>query len=944
VGDYNLGTASGKIKVEYDGSGVAKATKSLTDLSKTQTGMRQGFKQTAAVSGAAASALAGGIALAVNKAIDFEKQISAIGAVSGASNAQLETLRKKALQLGADTVFSASDAAGAMEELAKAGVPLEGILNGAADATVALAAAGGIALPKAAEIAANAMNSFRLSAEDMPRVSDLIAGAANASSISVEDFGQSLQQVGAVAGLVRATFDDTAVAIALMGKVGIKGSDAGTSLKTMFLNLQPQTKKQIALFRELGLTTANGANQFFDAQGKVKSLADVSQTLQNALKGQTQQQKLATLEMLFGSDAIRAAAVLSENGAAGFNDMATAMGKVKAADVAKARLDNVAGSIEQMKGSLETAAITVGSIFLPTLRTIVDFITNLVNKFSALDPRWQKLIVFASLAAAALLGLISVVAAIGFAITGITATFAALSGAAVVVGIVAGLVALGAAIFIVWQRSEAFRAALTSVFTGLVNAAREIGGAFAPFVNFVRNTLIPMLVGGLKKAIDNMKPAFESISNFMQNRVVPAAAQLRAALDAAMPTIIKVATFVGGALAGSFAVMGKVLGFIIPLLFNIIGPIFSAMIAGISFMIRAIPTFVAVLLQIWNVMRIIGEAITFALIAPLLVMAGIWRAVWGFIGPLVTGVFNTLVAIAGAGWAILRAIFSAALNFIMPLVSGAMNFISSAISVAMNIVSAIISGAMSFVRSSIAFTMNNIVPIVQGAWNFVTSIVSGAVERVKAAIAGIGVILGMVRGFFNGLQSAASGGVGSLISFVGGIPGRIVGALSNLAGLLVQKGRDLIQGLLNGINGMVSELLGRAANIAHQISDTISKALDIGSPSRVTMEIGRFVTLGLAVGIEQEADQVRAALQAAVANALSALPADHSAAVAQATNGTALSNGLAAGLAPPVVVAGAGGPQINQTFNVPEPTSPASIAAYSARRLNMALAAGGART
>jgi TP901 family phage tail tape measure protein len=256
-----------------------------------------------------------------------------------------------------------------------------------------LAAAGGIDLPQAATIAANAMNQFALKAQQLPKIADLIAGAANASAIDVSDFGHSLQQVGAVAHLAGFSFQDTALAITAMGNAGIKGSDAGTSLKTFLQNLQPTTKKASTAMSELGIITSDGANRFFDATGKIKSMAQVSQVLQNALRGQTQEQKLATLQTLFGSDAIRAAAIIANQGAAGFNNLAAQMNKITAAQVAAKRMDTLKGSIEQMKGSAQTAAIIIGTALIPQVRKMVDAVTGLINRFGALTPAQQAVII-----------------------------------------------------------------------------------------------------------------------------------------------------------------------------------------------------------------------------------------------------------------------------------------------------------------------------------------------------------------------------------------------------------------------------------------------------------------------------------------------------------------------------------------------------------------------
>lgn len=368
-----LGQASAQTKAF--GNEVDRSTKS--SASKWTT-MSKGF----AVGGAL---LAAGFVAAVSTTAKFEARLSAVQAVSNATAGEMDLLRDKALQLGADTAFSASESASAMEELVKAGLSVEDVLNGAADATVALAAAGGVELTTAAEIAANAMNVFALSAEDMPKIADLVAAAANASAIDVADFAMSLQQSGAVANLVGLDFEDLALAITAMGNAGIKGSDAGTSIKTFLMRLEPSTAKSTSMMERLGIITEETGNKFFDAAGNAKDMADISGVLATALAGQTREQKLATLNTLFGSDAIRAAAVIADEGAAGFDKLGTALGSISAAEIAEIRLDNLAGDIEKLSGSFETLLIANGSIFTDVLRSLVQGATSLVDALARID-------------------------------------------------------------------------------------------------------------------------------------------------------------------------------------------------------------------------------------------------------------------------------------------------------------------------------------------------------------------------------------------------------------------------------------------------------------------------------------------------------------------------------------------------------------------------------
>jgi TP901 family phage tail tape measure protein len=328
---------------------------------------------------AGAAAVAGGLAYATTTAADFDKTISGVAAVTGASVDEMAQLRQMALDLGASTAFSAKEAAEGLGELAKGGVSIADIMGGAATAALNLAAAGGVEVADAAAIAANAMSLFNIEGKDMGKVVDAIAGFANATTGSVNDFRYSLASVGSVAHLMGQEFDQTAVAIGLMGKAGILGSDAGTSLKAMLNNLVPSTKAATEKMRELGLITAEGANQFLDAQGNFKDLRDISDILSQSIDGLSESEKASALETIFLQDGMRAATILAEAGGVGFDTMTTAMlENVSAAEVAKVRLDNLAGSMDTLNGSVETAAIELGTAMTPAVKEV----TEALNTFT----------------------------------------------------------------------------------------------------------------------------------------------------------------------------------------------------------------------------------------------------------------------------------------------------------------------------------------------------------------------------------------------------------------------------------------------------------------------------------------------------------------------------------------------------------------------------------
>lgn len=321
-----------------------------------------------------AAGVAGGLAYAVKKAADFEQQISALGSVSGASAKQMDALRKSAITAGAATKFSALDAAKAQTELAKGGLTTSQILSGGLSSALALAAAGELDLADAATTTVNSMKLFRIQGKDSIKVADALATAANSTTADVSDFALALNQAGSAAKTVGLSFPETITALEALAEVGIKGSDAGTSLKTALVQLaSPTSLKAVDAAKELGI-------QVFDAHGNIKSLVDVSKELQHGLGGLTKEQRIAAATTLVGQDGFRALLALYDAGPKKIAKLEAELNKQgTAAEVAKKKQDNLKGSLEQLGGSAETFGISVGTLLIPAIRRGADELTSFTN-------------------------------------------------------------------------------------------------------------------------------------------------------------------------------------------------------------------------------------------------------------------------------------------------------------------------------------------------------------------------------------------------------------------------------------------------------------------------------------------------------------------------------------------------------------------------------------
>ena len=369
----------------------------LTGLDKQGAKMRVGLDAIGSSAGRMGLVAAAGLGVFVAKAANFEQSMSNIAATGEEARGSLNALRQAALDAGASTAFSATESAAAIENLLKAGVSVSDVLGGGLAGALDLAAAGSIEVADAAGYAATAMTQFGLAGTDVPHVADLLSAAAGKATGEVGDFGAALNQAGLVADQVGLSIEETTGGLAAFANAGLLGSDAGTSFKTALAALTPNSAEAADLMKQLGINA-------FDAQGNFIGLAEFAGNLQGALAGMTDQQRQATLETIFGSDAVRAASILYEEGADGIQgwiDQVNDSGY--AAEVAGIKMDNLKGDVESLGGALESAFIGLGSGSEGPLRQVVQGLTDTVNAFNEL-PGPLKTATTAGIAFAAVFG------------------------------------------------------------------------------------------------------------------------------------------------------------------------------------------------------------------------------------------------------------------------------------------------------------------------------------------------------------------------------------------------------------------------------------------------------------------------------------------------------------------------------------------------------------
>jgi TP901 family phage tail tape measure protein len=737
---------------------VGADTKDAESGLKRVGGLVSGFGKIAAVAGTALVAgLAVGFGASINAAASFEQTLSGVQAVSNATAGEMAQLRTQALALGQDvtlTGISAQDAAKAMEELSKGGVSVADQLGGATRGALLLASAGGLDVARAAEIAADSMNIFGLAGGDVVKVADLFAAAANSSSLEVSDLAMSMSQGGQVAHQLGFSIQDTTAAFAAFGAAGLKGSDAGTSLKTALLNLTNPTDKARAVMEQYGLS-------FFDANGKMLDFQGIAGQLQTHLKGLTDQQRLAALETIFGADAVRVASILYNEGADGIAKWNEQVGQSGAAAAMGAkRNDNLRGSIEQLKSSWETAQIALGTAFLPLLRQLVDQSTAVVNAaiplINVLGPR---LVVGIQAGARALVGFAGAFGALATAfktgdfnrafgpfITAISDAFGSATAGKVTLFVSAllrdfqllrdAIITAGQAFSGKWLDSEVVAAPV-----------RQIGIAFSAL-----GTIVRPVVEAIRNPLAALATAFSTISE-----KVPI---LQGPLTALFTFIAQNAGTIGPVVAG-FVALGPAL--------TILGAILPAVVGALTGLGPIIGFLASTLPILGTVIGALGLPLT-ALIVAVGALAVAWSQNW-------FGIRDQTAGVVAVVQGFIQGTLLPALQTLMTFVTG-------------TLVPGWAAAWAAFVIA-VAPVTATILPALQTMW-------AGIVAGVQAALPGLTVLAG---GFLMLAQAAAP--------VIAAIAGQVLPVLAELGANLIQFGATVIPQFAAAF-AAVAEAVGRA--------------------------------------------------------------------------------------------------------------------------------------
>lgn len=583
------------------GLGSVSSTLESVGSKSTAVGRRMSLGITAPLVGIAAAG--------VNLAASFDKTMRMVAI---ATDGPTKALSDLALKMGKETVFSANDAADAMLELAKGGMTAAQIQGGVLASTMKLATVGGIGLTDASTVASTAMHQFGLSAKDSNSIVVALAGAANAGSASVASLSQGLGNVGGVAHSMGISLQETTGILSELDNAGLKGAEGGTALRSMLNGLTPTSKRATEMVAQLGLS-------FHDAQGNFRPMADIAQQLHDKLGGLTQATRAQALETIFGTYGQQAANTLMQGGADAVNKYTKAANDQTTTNkLAQAAMSGVSGAVERAKGSIETAALMIGQVLAPYVEQAAGIIEMLANRFASLPSSVQGIIIALGGVAAVIGPLL-----VGF---GFVATAIAAIGLPVI-GVVAGLALLGAALVAAYQHSAAFRAGVAQAFAAV---SAVVTNQILPVVPQIREAfgrLVAVVVPIIRQIVGVFRANLPQIRSTVQS-VFQSVRSIVASVMSIILSVIRITTVV---ISKLWQVFGST---ILSTIRNVIPPLLQIVRGGFQILAGIFKTIAAVL-------------------------RGDWSGAWDGIKQILRGAWTVIVGIVKAGWVLLKGAFTA---------------------------------------------------------------------------------------------------------------------------------------------------------------------------------------------------------------------------------------------------------------------------------------------
>lgn len=794
---------------------------------------------------------------------EFQAQMSRVQAIAGATGGELDKMKRQAIELGAKTAFSAKEAAQGMENLASAGFQVNEIMD-AMPGVLDLAAVSGGDVAASSEAMASSLRAFGLEAGQAGHVADVFARAAADTNAETVDMAEAMKYVAPVAHSMGLSLEETAASIGIMADAGIKGSQAGTTLRGALSRIAKPTKAMVKSMDQLGVS-------FYDANGKMIPLREQIAQLKTATAGLTQEERNRHLVTLYGQNSLSGMLALLDAGPEKLDKMTNALinSDGAAREMAETMQDNLASKIEQMGGAFESAAIIIQQILEPALTKIVGGITKLIEAFVNMSPVGQKMVVIFAGMVAALGPLLLIVGTVMTTMVKLRIAMQFLGPAfmgtmGTIALVVAAFYALVAVFMIAYTKSEKFRNFIDSL-------APAIKKGLGIAVEWTAEKL-KVLWEWLQKAAEKVKEFGSAISSKVANTLQQFGINLGQAGSSIGSFISSGLERLGGAfgkVGGVMSIAASVLTKVGLAFFGITGPlglVISLVVSFLTAWARTGQLNADGITQVFDNLSstIQGAADAINQYLPIFVqkgteilvkiIEGIANAIPGVVSvisqvieTLVSTLSNILPTILAAGVQILTALINGIAQALPTIIQAAIQIIMALFNGLIQALPTIISAAIQIIQALIQGLVEALPAIIEAALQIITGLVQGLIQALPMILeAALQIIMGLVNALIENIGPILEAGIQILMALIQGliqmIPELIVAAieiittlltsiLSNLPQLL-EAGVKLLLALIQGLIQMIPQLLAGAIQIMmallKAIVDYVPKLLQAG--------------------------------------------------------------------------------------------------------------------
>ena len=794
---------------------------------------------------------------AVKTAADFDSAMSKVAAVSGATGDELDALRDKAREMGAKTKFSASEAADAMNYMAMAGWKTGDMLEGI-EGIMNLAAASGEDLATTSDIVTDALTAFGLSAADSGHFADVLAAASSNANTNVSMMGETFKYCAPVAGALGFSCEDTAQAIGLMANSGIKGSQAGTALRSMMNALAGDVKICGDSIGEVEIATTN-------ADGSMRDLNDILADCRSAFSQLSESEQANAAQSLVGKNAMSGFLALMNAAPADIQKLEGAISTCSdeidgyngvTEKMAAVMQDNLAGQITILKSQLQELAISFGEILMPAIRSIVSRIQGLIDKFNALSPVTKETIVKVALVAAALGPLLVVVGKtmVGVGklmkfvsnlptiIAGAKAAFtsfgAAIGGiSAPVVAVIAVVAALVAAFVHLWRTNEDFRNKITAIWEqiksifsgfcqGIVDRINALGFDFKNITEVIK-----AVWDGLCKFL---KPIFEGQFQQIANTFKAVTDIILSVLDIFVGIFTGDWSRVWDGIKGIFAAVWNFIKDTLKNALNMICGIFGTDLGEVKeFWVNVWTSIKNFFVNIWNGIK---NFVSTVLNAIKNFFTTIWTGIKNFFVGIWTAIYNDVSAkinliktIITVVWNAIHTAITTVMDAIHNVISTVWNAISGFIAGVVNAIWSVISTIWNSIKDHITNTLNAIHAVVSAVWNAISGFISGVLNTISSVVSSIwngikntvtnilNTIKTTVSNIWDSVKNAVTQKITAIKDTIVNGFNAAVNFIKNLASQAFQWGADIINGIVGGIKNCIGKVADAVKGVANKI-------------------------------------------------------------------------------------------------------------------------------